>query len=230
MSTAKLNEKNQKNLKLLSKITYILAKIFKVFSVIAIVSTTILIIGSYILIPNIKIDTKNKTITIFDKKYDYKYKDLELDIDTSDDENITFNYTLNEKEIVEKFINESDLYKESLITMLGLGLILSCFFLFKLLGYIEKLFVNIHNNDTPFTEDNIDHIKNIGLFYILYALIPLIPEILIALIFKLDINVRVNSISYLLVLIIGVAYYIFKYGYELQKNSKQVIYSKETNE
>ena len=96
-----------------------------------------------------------------------------------------------------------------------------------ILKYIEKLFENIKNNSTPFIMDNVNYIKKISYLMISLILINPISEI----IFNILLNVSETSsgfelISILEILIIFSMSYIFEYGYEIQKDSKGIMYNK----
>ena len=93
------------------------------------------------------------------------------------------------------------------------------------LGYVEKLFNNIKNNNTPFTLDNVNYIKRIS--YMMIALIMITP--ISSALFNLLIDNFENSggfelMSILEILIIFSMSYIFEYGYEIQKDSKGIMY------
>ena len=94
-----------------------------------------------------------------------------------------------------------------------------------ILSYVEKLFNNIKNNNTPFTLDNVNYIKRIS--YLMIALIMITP--VSELLFNMLIDNLENSsgfelMSILEILIIFSMSYIFEYGYEIQKDSKGIMY------
>ena len=94
-----------------------------------------------------------------------------------------------------------------------------------ILSYVEKLFNNIKNNNTPFTLDNVNYIKRIS--YMMIALIMITPlsELLFnMLIDNLESSGGFELMSILEILIIFSMSYIFEYGYEIQKDSKGIMY------
>jgi len=95
------------------------------------------------------------------------------------------------------------------------------FFIFK---YIEKLFVNIHNDDTPFTLENVGYIRKIALFLIIAILASTVLGVLFQAILKVDMNVGIELMDLVLVLIIFSLAYIFEYGYEIQLDSNGAMY------
>lgn len=100
------------------------------------------------------------------------------------------------------------------------GSIISFIFLKKAFANIHKLFLNIYNGDTPFTLDNINCIKKISYFIILYILCSYLYGIFCELITDIDLKVGLELIDILYVLIIYGISFIFEYGYELQIDSK----------
>ena len=97
-----------------------------------------------------------------------------------------------------------------------------------ILNYVEKLFTNIKDNNTPFTLDNVNYIKRMS--YLLIALIIISP--LTGTLFGLILGVSESGegfelMSILEILIIFSMSYIFEYGYEIQKDSKGKMYGNE---
>ena len=95
-----------------------------------------------------------------------------------------------------------------------------------ILSYVEKLFNNIKNNNTPFTLDNVKFIKKIS--YLMIALIMITP--ISEFIFNLVLRINGGDspfelINILEILIIFSMSYIFEYGYEIQKESKARMYN-----
>ena len=89
------------------------------------------------------------------------------------------------------------------------------------------LFVNIHNEDTPFTLENVKYIKKVAIFLIAVVLFPDVTGILFEMITKVDMGAELEIVNLLLSLIVYVMAYIFEYGYEIQLDSKGRIYGNE---
>ena len=97
-----------------------------------------------------------------------------------------------------------------------------------ILGYVEKLFNNIKDNNTPFTLDNVYFIKKIS--YLIIALIlitPLSGIVFNSLLGINDSNSPFELMNILEILIIFSMSYIFEYGYEIQKDSKGIMFNNE---
>ncbi len=94
----------------------------------------------------------------------------------------------------------------------------------KLFKHIEKLFSNINTGDTPFTLENVDHIKKVSYFMIALIITPAFVSAFGSLLGMGDTIFEINGISILSILILFSFAYIFEYGYELQLDSKGKIY------
>ena len=221
MSVVKFKENEQKKMKGFTKVLYIVSNIAKVFSIVAICFSLLLVIGGFIVVPNTTIDKMNNTIKVFDKKVDYKLTDTKLIIDgdvvSSHDKEVT--------DEINKVIHMTDKKRLALVEFAFLTITAVCFISFKLFSYLSKLFNNIHDNNTPFSLDNVNYIKKLALFSFLFVLVPDVTGGIAELIFNLDLGVEVNLFAYLFSLILLVLAYIFKYGYEIQLDSKGVMYS-----
>ena len=98
-----------------------------------------------------------------------------------------------------------------------------------ILNYVEKLFNNIKNNQTPFTLENVDFIKKNSYLMIALIFITPISDTLFSIISSVS-NGEENPfeiMNILEILIIFSMSYIFEYEYEIQKDSKGKIYSEE---
>lgn len=205
-----LEENDSKNMKGISKAVYIISCIFKVLSIVGIVVGATALISSAVLLSNINVN--NNTIKVFNKELKYEIGGT-IKIDG---EVVADDLDVNSINQVTDFLNKTNTYKVGYTSLLFISLIITMVCSYKLFGYLEKLFRNIYNQDTPFTLDNVNYSYKIGLYFALVILVPDLLNLLIELIFNLDINISTSLFSYLYILIIWVIYYIFKYGYNLQ--------------
>ena len=95
-----------------------------------------------------------------------------------------------------------------------------------ILKYVENLFNNIKNNKTPFIVENVNFIKKIA--YLMIALIIINP--ISGILFGKILGISESSngfelMSIIEILIIFSMSYIFEYGYEIQKDSKGIMYN-----
>ena len=224
MSVVKLKEEKQKKVKVLSKIVSIVSKIGKVCCIVGITVVAFIAIMVPILVKNIttkddEIVFKNDTIKLVEEDDEIQLKFKGNLIATIDNERSIEMI----KEVADKNINN----KVLVITYTELALaflIATLYLLILLFKRLDKLFTNINSGDTPFTLENVDHIKKIAYLMIALIIIPSISAALFELIIKRDLNINIETFSVLEILIIFVISYIFEYGYEIQLDSKGVMY------
>ena len=223
MSVVKFKEKEQKRMKGLSKLIYILARIVKISVLIELILTILFSVAIFIIVSNAKVN--NNQITVFNKTYNYKLEDTKFKVRINNRENTLFYYNKGEANEINKIINNSLFYRLSFITILSLTTIIALYAIYKFSTNIEKLFLNIHDNETPFNSDNIYYLKQITLYLLLFLLIPDISGTIAGLIYNLKLDTEINLTNYLFVVILTIIVYIFKYGYEIQLDSKGKIYN-----
>ena len=219
-----IEKDKQRKLKLLSKIIYILAKIGKIFAYIAI---PFILLGM-VIIPILmsKVDIKNNKIILKDKENVISIVDKNDKIFISV-KGAKLAEVTNDKEVtsIKDFLNNNS---KSTVTAAGevaLGFaLISIIFAIMLLRRVEKLFRNINKNDTPFTYDNVEHIRRIAFILIINIIIPAIAGAVIGLILKLELNIHFGTYSLIEILALYVLVYVFEYGCKLQQNSKSKIY------
>ena len=106
-------------------------------------------------------------------------------------------------------------------------LVISLFLLISMLKKVEKLFNNINNGDTPFTLENVEHIKKIAYIMIALIILPNVTGAIFELILRQDLNVSFEAFNLVEILILFVISYIFEYGYEIQLDSKGRMYGED---
>lgn len=228
MSVVKFKSEQQRKMKGLSKAIYIIARICKIFAIIGLVSVVISMIATGIVASNVKFE-KDNTILIFDEKITYEKSDNEIVISYNNKtEEITKKeeaYILNQ--IIDSLENKPMYVSVSFIEFAFLILIIALILMIMILKRLEKLFVNIHNGDTPFTKENIEHIKKMAFLMIAAIIIPNICGALAELIISEDLNIGFELMDAIYVLFLFSMAYIFEYGYELQLDSKGKMYGEE---
>ena len=224
MSVVKFKEEKQKKVKWLSKAIMIIAKIVKVVVLIgavciALAAITVPIVGS-----NVKVN--NNQLTVFDEVIDYE----------RNDEVVTFTHDNDTQKVTEaanvvtlnrvlKYAETHDMNKIIVGAELVIALIAAVLVITKMvLDNIIKLFTNIHDGETPFTLENVDHIKMIAKLLIISIAVKIVGATISEIFFGdvLDITIGLNDILY--ILIIYILSYIFEYGYEIQLDSKGKMY------
>ena len=224
-NNVKFDKDKQQKMKFLSKFIYILAKIGKVITIIAGVCLLLAMAITPVLVGNISI--KDNSITIFGEKVEYENHEDEIVISVkgvkvgsiTGDDMVKFNLATNELDKIN--IPKLFSYVEFALVTSAAIMVLTYFILL----YLEKLFRNIYNNETPFIIDNINYIKKIAYLLIAIFATSFVCDLISTAIFDYAISAKIDLTSLIYVLIILSIAYIFEYGYELQKNSKATMYS-----
>ncbi|MBQ2909302.1 MAG: helix-turn-helix transcriptional regulator [Bacilli bacterium] len=225
MKVAKLNEKKQKQVKALSHTISLIGMIGSIVLKVAIA----FVAASMILMPyiaaNIKVTEDKVTITndnikVIDNKTITLYGIATIGVDEE----------VSEEQLLEIFDNHS---KTELLIIFELGsvvLIASLVLTIIVLNNVQKLFKNIEDGDTPFTLDNVSIIKKISYYLIAAILVMPISDILINQIIAQNETSFIDLMTILEILIIFSMSYIFEYGYEIQKDSKGIMYNEKEAE
>ena len=230
MSVVKFKEEKQRKIKGISKAIYIIARIGKIICRIAIPIIIVVIIITPFFLKNIEVEnnkliwtgTNDKlSITDDEKKVTLKYNDNIVIADASSNE-------VNTKYI--EILNNNPKYLVIGYIEVGfLFLIISLFLYSMTLSRLEKLFININEGDTPFTLENVKHIKQMAFLMIVTIILPNISGILFELILKSDLDIGLELFDVVQILFLFGMSYIFEYGYELQQDTKAKMYGEVSN-
>lgn len=235
MSVVKLEKGKQKKLKVLSKLIYVFARIGKIC---ARVGIGCIIAGVIVLsIVLCKTNVKSDKYVEFDSSTGIaKYEETDdgrvfvTGYDANEKKEHTEELKGDEKEEVKKFVNVvvKKSKGENIAYMIVTAMVISATLVLAAisLGKLEKLFVNIHDGDTPFTLENVHYIKLMTYFMIATTICSGLASSIINLFYDANISFSIGfSLIYILFLF-SIAY-IFEYGYEIQKDSQGKIYGDE---
>lgn len=225
MKVVKFKKEKQQKMKGISKAIYVMARIAKIIMWIPIITVALLVLMIPMIASGINMtDTK---IELFGENYIYQIDDQVISVVEEKTGKSTEFYVDTDSDLYEYFTSHSKVYYIVTAEMIGISLLAFLGITFFIFKYIEKLFVNIHNDDTPFTLENVGYIRKIALFLIIAILAPTIMGVLFQSVVKLDMNVEIELMDFVLVLIIFSMAYIFEYGYEIQLDSKGKMYGEE---
>jgi flagellar biosynthesis protein FlhB len=221
MKVVKFNEKKQKEMKNLSETIRIIGMVGSIVLKVAIP----FIILAMLLVPYVvnNIEVVNNEITFKTDKIKIvdgnKIEIYDVLIGEFDGE-------AKKSDVIKMLEKNSSLkiicYIESALVFLIVDIII----MIIILKNVSKLFDNIKNNETPFTLDNVNYIKKIS--YLMIALIMITP--ISGLIINNMVGIPTEDspfelMNILEILIIFSMSYIFEYGYEIQKDSKGIMYN-----
>ncbi len=227
MNVVKLKKEKQKKVRALSKAIYIIARVCKIILIISIS----VILATMIVIPFISKNIKiiDNGIEIYGVTTEYKYENGELIIKYNNDEQ----YIPNSKEtfLMKKTIDSLEKYSiymlvvftEVIFAVLSITLILVVY----IMNHLEKLFINIYNGETPFTIENVKHIKKMAMIMIITTLLPNVVGIIFEKIIGEDLGIGFELMDLVYILFLYTMSYIFEYGYEIQLDSNGKMYGDE---
>ena len=225
MNVVKFKEEKQKKMKGISKTIYIIARISKIIIIIS----AIIVALSIAIIPVLTsgINITNSEIEFFGESYKYKIDDKIVTLVDEQTGKSTELYIDTNTNLQKYFTNHSIVYYVIITEVVASCLLGFLIITFLILKYIEKLFINIHNEDTPFTMENVSYIRKIAILMIIAIVAPTVLGMLFQAIVKIDMNVGIELMNFVLVLIIFSLAYIFEYGYQIQLDSKGKMYGNE---
>lgn len=117
--------------------------------------------------------------------------------------------------------------KSLIIGYIEVGFLAICITLVLMIfifSYLEKLFVNIHRGDTPFTLENANYIRKIAWLMIVVTILPDIGGATFSVLLNADIKSDFEMFDLVQILFLFSMVYIFKYGYQLQLDSNGRMY------
>ena len=181
-----------------------------------------------------KIDVKDNKIEAFGYKATYEEIDNEITFKPIGDDEYVKEFTLKDydevvgtKKVLNVLESNSDIKIIGYVETAFIFLLGSVVLIYLILKHLEKLFINIHNGETPFSLENADHIKKIAILMIANIILPSISAVLVELISGITVNNEFDLINVIYILFLFSMAYIFEYGYEIQLDSNGKMYDEE---
>ena len=225
MSVVKLNEKEQNRMKVLSKILYLIGRIGKIVCRVGIG----FIIAAMVLLPIVlsKIEVKDDTLVADGNVVRILESVDGVKITVNNDHIILSDLTKENvvtlKESLTRFNKPVliSLYELTFAVLIGFVIVV-----IQLLKHLEKLFVNINEGETPFTLENVSHIKKMSYFMIAAIIVSSIGGTLLSIVTSTEVNIDFNLFNVGEIIFLYAMAYIFEYGYKIQMDSKGIMYNK----
>lgn len=223
MSVVKLNEEEQKRMKTLSKILYLIGRIGKIVCRVGIG----FIVAAMLLMPIVlyKIEVKEDTL-VADGNVVRVLESVDgVKITVYNDHIILSDLTKKDVNVLKNSLTRFNkhvlivLYELSFAALIGFVVIV-----IQLLKHLEKLFLNINEGETPFTLENVSHIKKISYFMIAAIVVSSIGSTLLSIVTTAEVNIDFNLFNVGEIIFLYAMSYIFEYGYRIQKDSKGTMY------
>lgn len=228
-NAVKLKAKEQQKMKGLSKAIAVIARIGKIISIVAIPILVVSMIITLFVASRLEIkDNKmiwnnaNESITVVETE-----EQISVEFNGNIIAKINSAYEL---EMVKDLLQNNS--KEAILFYIETGflfLIVVLVLTSILLSSLEKLFTNINQGDTPFTLENVRHIKKMAYLMIAITILPNMIGALFEMFLRTDLNIEFEMFSLVEILVLFSIAYIFEYGYEIQRDSKGKMYG-EINE
>ena len=211
-------------MKLLSKIIYVIAKIGKIASIVGLVTVLLTIILTPVFITNIKVEEQK--ISFFGETVEWKEIENGISLSIQNHEIIQNNTQdiIQLKKMIEILKNNSKVSILIIIEIAFACLSVTLYLLYLLLKHLEHLFQNIHNGETPFTIENVSHIKKMAWCMIGTILIPDVIGGTLQCFIEQDLGIGWELFDFIYILFLFSLTYIFEYGYLIQKDSKGIMY------
>ncbi len=225
MSVVKLNNDEQKRMKVLSNILSIMGRIGKILTRVGMV----FLIVAMIMVPLFisLIDVKDDALVVSGEIIEIKELDDGIRLTASDNEHVIIG-DLN-KENTKILINSLKRFKKSLFVILfEIGFVVLFVFLFIIslaLARMEKLFTNIHDGLTPFTLENVEHMKKMAYYMISAIILSVIYSTIFNFVLLGKQTLELNLFNIVEIIFIYAMSYVFEYGYHIQKDSKGIMYN-----
>ena len=227
MSVVKFKSAKQKKVKALSKIMSVVARIGKVMCIISICAIVIAMIVLPTIISKIEVVDNQIVVNGSDKFTVIEKTDGVLEFRINDKlvaDNKNVDSALKFKEVLSNNSKAMIItYSETSFVFMIISMVLMIY-LFK---HMDKLFTNINKGDTPFTLENVSHIKKMTYFMIALIIIPNITGALFEIVMQTDLNVEFELFDIIQILFLYIISYIFEYGYEIQLDSIGKMYGDE---
>lgn len=224
MSVVKFKKEKQNKMKGLSKTIYIIARIGKIVSIIGIVTLVLAMLVMPIVISNVKIIDDN-TIEIFDKRINHEKNNITVTIEYDGEKREITNSEMNN--LLNLVTDNSNFVAIGFIEVGLLFLVATLVLIFIILRYLEQLFINIHNGQTPFTLENANYMKKMAILMIATIILPNIGGAILETIIKQNLNMGFELFDLIYILFLFSMMYVFEYGYEIQLDSKGKMYDEE---
>lgn len=224
MNIVKFKKEKQKKMKGLSKAISKIAKIGRIVTIICIPIVIVSMIITGITISKIEIENNELKINSTNDKISLVEDDGNLKLKVN---NITIADTHDSNKIIqikEMLENNSKFLILSYIETGFIFLIITLVLIIIMLKSLEELFDNINKGDTPFTLENVTHIKKIAFFMILFTILPNIGGVIFEILLNKDLGVDFEMFNIVEILVLISIAYIFEYGYEIQLDSKGKMY------
>ena len=225
MSVVKFKKEKQKQMKGISNVLSLIGKIASIVLRVALVFVIIAMV--FVPIVMSKVEVKDGKLITSNKIIDVVEYNEAVDIRINNSPIIT---NVKNNDINKVAIAIERYTKPGLIVIFEVGFALLIAFLvllIKTLKHLELLFSNINKGDTPFTLENVNHIKKMSYLMIGCIILSSVGAAVLNIPLNSNFDLDFNLLSVVEILFLYSMSLIFEYGYEIQLDSKGKIYGDE---
>jgi len=219
-----LKQEEQRKMKGLSKFISVIANIIRVICLITIPLVIIGMVSIAFIIHNLEVKndefiwkTTNDYITVEKVEDNYELKMNGTKIIDIDAEKVDSQY-------INTFKNNPKILVIGYIEIGLLTLLVSLYLMALTFSHLSKLFENLNVGETPFTLENVNHIKTMAWLMIIMILLPNIGGIIFNILLTADIDMDFELFDLLEILFLFSLSYIFEYGRLIQTETNGKIY------
>ena len=222
MSVVKFKREKQKQMKGLSKVLSLIGKIGAIVVRVAVVFVIIAMVSipfafKYIDVKDGKLVSTSERVEVVEFKNGVNIRLIDGEVGTE----------IKNKD-VQYFAKSIEKYSKPVtITLFEIGFALLLAFLIiliKLLKHLELLFDNINKGDTPFTLENVNHIKKMSYLMIACIVLSAVGETIMNIPVDNEFSFELELFDIVEILFLYSMALIFEYGYEIQLDSKGRMY------
>ena len=224
MSVAKLNEKEQKNIKVISKILYMIGRIGAILSRVGIGFVVFAMIAVPVFLGSIKVE--NDTITVDNQVLTITEINDGIRISSSQNEHVIISdINAHDVELIKNSLTKQGRTKMIVFFEIGFAFIIAFLvFISMALSRMDKLFVNIHDGETPFTLDNVNYLKKMAYYMITAIILSAVGSTILNIGLGTDEVFEFNLFNITEIIFLFAMSLIFEYGYRIQQDSKGKMY------
>ena len=221
-----LNEQESKITKILSKAIDVIAKIIQVLLGIGVIAIVILMLFIPMIFKHVDINENTIQINLDKDTVLINREQNEYVISYNDEVMFTsqIDETIPTEDFLYLFNNHSKTsimwHLEILLTIAIADMVVT----YLIFALLSKVASNINNGDTPFTLDNVSHLQKMAYLLIATILLANLAEIVLVSMVNVDFEMHLSLSTLVIIFVLFVISYVFKYGHNLQETVESKIY------
>lgn len=216
-----MEENKKKHYKTMTKVMHIITKLARIFMIVGVVGLLIGLIVVPIVGSTIKINTDAQTIRVLDENFNYEREAGKINILHGDEKTvISGDDEVKAFDLVLDYLGDSKLQKAIIVVELILVFAIAALVLnYIALRYLDKVFVGLSTDNTPFTSEHPRNFRMAGNYLVAVLITQVVGGGIIELIADNDFSSNFEYTNIMVILALFTLAHIFEYGYKLQSSS-----------